>query len=422
MPSVKAFSFRRLSLAQGRNLFGKVGLFPQSYTTTDQSVLQPQPVPQANGSSSVPVNQLQALAEESDAESRRDEPTVGNGDGVMRATLTDVQQAIEQLGRSGIDRDGGGSFSFASTRDGDTTDRELDTDRETDNEQVEENANGWHKGGRSGLAEKARLQQQKQLEQEAALEAAALPIPELSAPPIEFELSDESEAEEEENTRFPHRDHARIPEEDEEDEAPARHTNGHVADSQSKQSDALILSNEIQHFITDIAPSDEFIVPELDETEAQTATARQVSFPAEALPSPTKPHPDPIPTTIQAPTPSHLQPTSLLTPTSPTSQAAAQSVRSEVVPPLVRPISHSELKKPMSPHNLPSPPQSQNGSKVPTSPPSDWSVEEVVDWAKSRGLDSTVCDKFIGAYLYPVKVKFAYKQSSRTRNLWGCPH
>ncbi|KAI0313113.1 sterile alpha motif/pointed domain-containing protein, partial [Amylostereum chailletii] len=27
--------------------------------------------------------------------------------------------------------------------------------------------------------------------------------------------------------------------------------------------------------------------------------------------------------------------------------------------------------------------------------PSDWSVEEVVDWLKSKGFDDGVCDKFI---------------------------
>jgi hypothetical protein len=28
--------------------------------------------------------------------------------------------------------------------------------------------------------------------------------------------------------------------------------------------------------------------------------------------------------------------------------------------------------------------------------PSEWSVEEVVEWLKSKGFDESVCDKFVG--------------------------
>lgn len=49
---------------------------------------------------------------------------------------------------------------------------------------------------------------------------------------------------------------------------------------------------------------------------------------------------------------------------------------------------------------LPSPPGSQhavssNATKV---SPSEWSVDDVVEWAKSKGFDDSVCDKFIGRY------------------------
>ena len=62
---------------QGRNLIGKVGLFPQGYTTSDLSVFQPQNAPQAddhrpNGSNSLSANELQSLAKESDEESGRE--------------------------------------------------------------------------------------------------------------------------------------------------------------------------------------------------------------------------------------------------------------------------------------------------------------------------------------------------------------
>ena len=50
---------------------------------------------------------------------------------VMKATVTDVQKAIEQLGRGGTigeDGDGARSFSFASTRDGHDTETDTDFD------------------------------------------------------------------------------------------------------------------------------------------------------------------------------------------------------------------------------------------------------------------------------------------------------
>lgn len=54
------------------------------------------------------------------------------------------------------------------------------------------------------------------------------------------------------------------------------------------------------------------------------------------------------------------------------------------------------------PTALPSPPTSQNGTpatlavKTPSLPPSDWTVEDVVAWAKSKGFDDSVCEKFVG--------------------------
>ena len=35
-------------------------------------------------------------------------------------------------------------------------------------------------------------------------------------------------------------------------------------------------------------------------------------------------------------------------------------------------------------------------SKKPANHPSEWTVDEVVDWLKSKGFDQGVCDKFIG--------------------------
>ncbi|KAJ4464133.1 SH3 domain-containing protein, partial [Lentinula edodes] len=141
---------------QGRNLAGKTGLFPQSYTA---------PAPTANGSTTgddendVPSNKmpLHPLDEESEPESSPQAPAIfvnrNEADGeVMKATLTDVQQAIEQLKMnrtSSIDGDGARSFSFASTREDRDTDRESETDYElSDTEHQEFGDDGHHKSTR----------------------------------------------------------------------------------------------------------------------------------------------------------------------------------------------------------------------------------------------------------------------------------
>ncbi|KAI5117045.1 hypothetical protein M0805_007902 [Coniferiporia weirii] len=410
---------------QGRNLFGKVGLFPQSYTTSDSSVLQPQPPSQVNGKDTAdalpaaPVPTPDEKTEVTSVTSGGDKKAEEGGepygdrneDGVMKATMTDVQEAIEQLGRN--DRDGGGSFSFASTRDGDTTDRELDTDRETDSE-------AWHKGARSNLAEKARQQQELLRQEQAAYDAelqlhAPIITAHLSEPPIDFEMSDESEGEGEDepdepihaptaDTLFPHRDHAHISEEEEDEENTVNsQANGHPI--------APYTANHEPE--SEPEPSDSFVVPETDDAEVQPPiTARQVSFPPKAdidagmttgaELATKKPQPgNSTSNTTQVQSLPQFLPAPLLTPTSPNSLAAAQqsSEKYATSASLPRAIFALDQDGMGLPHALPSPPTSQNGtlpsqSKAPTSP-SDWSVEEVVEWARSKGFDNSVCDKFI---------------------------
>ena len=230
--------FRHL---KGKNLFGKIGLFPQSYTTSDAAVLQPQPTPQ-NGATSADIvaaptdSSLQTLNEEStsNVETPNGKKSSEGNDGVMRATMTDVQEAIEQLGRN--NRDGNGSFSFASSRSHSRSRATLNSEHETDTDgglqsNEEENGEAWHKGARSNLAEKARRQQELlRKEQEAYDEELRRHAPviteQISEPRIEFELSDESEDEHEHehepgssaNAPFGRRKHEHISEAEEEDE------------------------------------------------------------------------------------------------------------------------------------------------------------------------------------------------------------
>ncbi len=112
----------------------------------------------AAGISTLPIIALQTLAEEPEShdvtpDGRDASPNPADAE-VMRATMTDVQQAIEQLGRSHNDRDGARSFSFASSH-GDYTDREG-TETENDTDADEEDPLAWHRGARERFAERAK--------------------------------------------------------------------------------------------------------------------------------------------------------------------------------------------------------------------------------------------------------------------------
>ena len=85
----------------------------------------------------------------------------------MRATMTDVQQALEQLGQH-ADGDGARSFTFASTRDGESTDHESLSERDNDHDD-EEDGEDWYRSTRARLAERAR----QQVAEARAAEAAA---------------------------------------------------------------------------------------------------------------------------------------------------------------------------------------------------------------------------------------------------------
>ncbi|EDR00524.1 uncharacterized protein LACBIDRAFT_334022 [Laccaria bicolor S238N-H82] len=129
---------------QGRNLKGKVGLFPKSYTApasppTEVPAPQPTPFDSAETSSSptgepeittIPSPQPKKLTatflsghhdDEGDMEVPDSGYLRGNGDELR---MTDVQRAIKQLARGGADGDGG--FTFASSHGGDTETDETD--------------------------------------------------------------------------------------------------------------------------------------------------------------------------------------------------------------------------------------------------------------------------------------------------------
>ncbi|KAJ7459106.1 hypothetical protein B0H11DRAFT_179716 [Mycena galericulata] len=380
---------------KGRNLAGKVGLFPQSYTTTAPPATAPaaapsieppgsplQPLPEEPDSAAVspvsPVPQIQLNDDEQDA------TTDPNGE-VMKATMTDVQKAIEQLGsrnhgsNTNIDQDAR-SFSFASTRDDRTTDDEGD---DTDFDVSE--GEGWHKSTRARLAAKAR----QAVAEAEKLEALSSGVgSRMVVPPIPVELSDDSgdegdEHEEEEDDNFagsPLRDHPYIPEEDEPSES---------------------------------EPVDQLGRLRVAEDVPPTATAH--TFPVPPTPvSPGTPPPPAVP--LSAPSERSATPlreTLVITPglPSPAPSAAAVAIASK----------HSSVASsaagglmtggPSKPSSVASAPLSavSEGKRRDDSGhasgsggsangaakhPSEWTVEEVVEWIKSKGFDEDVCDKF----------------------------
>ena len=276
------FSRNILRPLKGKNLFGKIGLFPQSYTTSDPSVVQNPAPPQPNGQESATPAPLHTLNEEAEGTSTPEKVEKAEGQGVMRATMTDVQEAIEQLGRN--NRDGNGSFSFASSH----TDTDRDTDTEVKSTTGDLDGEAWHKDARSALAEKARRQQELLRREQEAYDAELqrmTPVltDDMVEPPIQFELSDESEDEEEEgldrglsaNTLFPRREHEHISEEDEDDEISVR----------QKPNDRPI-TPKASSLSSKRSRSSKVSIPE---QEAPPETARQIYFPTETS---EQPHPE----------------------------------------------------------------------------------------------------------------------------------
>ncbi|KAL7282752.1 hypothetical protein ACG7TL_004227 [Trametes sanguinea] len=426
---------------QGRNPAGQTGLFPQSYTSStppaSSTIAFPDATPASPIKETANPTPLQALPEENESAAGNDEdprhsPTESdrerkrkpsNGDVMMRATMTDVQKAIEQLGRN--DGDGSRSFSFASSH-GDYSERsETETDDDHDAD-AEDDGLGWHKDARAKLAERA----QKENEQRQAREAEEQPR--AMIPPIDVEVSDESDAEDDESPQSArrHRQYPKIAEEDEE--------------AEESPKNVAPLTPSAPDSSENIVPSSAYLVP--DETDLPTATA--ATFPeSSSSPTPASPvspinapiaapvsvpaavaEPEPdlaMPEPQHAPTPpnppvEHAEPVPttapIISPTLSTMRVAEQLPFATVVPlpsPTTStagsygPSSINGIQQTLTPGTTvasfktsasttqQSGASTPDASKKPSTHPSEWTVEEVVDWLKSKGFDQGVCDKFI---------------------------
>lgn len=440
-------------IRQGRNLAGKVGLFPQSYTTP----APPQEAPAAstsNGENGHPGKPgLQTLTEESesespimpniaspvpklppatflnghdtDIESPTNDMSLGEpGDGeMMKATLTDVQKAIEQLGRNRIDGDGGRSFSFASTRDGGT---ESDFDLSDIDTQDEADGQDWHKGARRKLAEKARkaVEEAERLEE---LMGNGGGERRSTAPPIDVELSDDSDDEgdlpgddrQDYTSSSFHRAHPHIPEEDEDEavSSPADFSNRDRLSKQQEMSAATTVTPQPEDKRSPTPPVPQ-VLPVLGREDTELPTATRETFPElGALPvipmsiPPFEESESPAPAPVFVPPPplassiTEGQPTSV--PPLDTKRNSAPAAATQPLAVVPSPTASSQA----SGFGLSTPFQGTSiSSTAPTSAapaeveekrepkhPNDWSVEEVIEWLKSKGFDEDVCNKFTGS-------------------------
>jgi hypothetical protein len=291
-----------------------------------------------------------------------------NGE-VMKATMTDVQQAIEQLGNKN-DVDGARSFSFASYREGDWTDRESNSETEEDSD-VEGEA--WHSSARQKLAEKARKANQK------AAEVKSTPI-RITVPPIEVELSEESEGEEDDSLPSgislpnPH-----IREEDEND-------------------NNLALSQGDQTALKPFVSWERLVSEPVEEESVPTAKADEPGSSNDSmfLPSPTQFMTDLLPATVNQLETLHSTSSIVASAETGISQTLVHNANG-------LPSQQTIMPAAVSPLSITNSLQKDSSTSPKTSSPSEWTVDEVVDWLKSKGFDQPTCDKFIGISL-PIQV------------------
>jgi hypothetical protein len=326
----------------------------------------------------------------------------------MKATMTDVQKAIEQLGHD--DAGDTRSFSFASTRYGENNEN-SDTDFDlSDFEGAESNGNDgedWHKGARRKLAAKAK-QAVEEAEKLDAITGDNENGKRIIAPPIEVDFSDESEAEDDsltKSTNF-HRHHPHIPEEDE---------------NVGTDGEATAATSGTRYSAT----TDVFVPPK-DDTDIPTATKQ--AFSVSQSPVPAEPQPEqPVekaPNIEKDVYPSPISPPTVTLPNIQQVLKRSSTPVREISNGLPSPASfghigskhNSLISSSSAPGTLVNTLQVQqqqlNGPSAfarPTSIsvsttaqtrnetfPTDWSVDDVVDWLKSKGFDQDVCDKFTG--------------------------
>ena len=450
---LEAYSFLmrwlKYLLKQGKNLQGHIGLFPQSYTApappvvsavpddsplqNGKSVLHPlneeseteaaarvpehssttihAPIPkspailQQNGDHNHSTGEFSSYSATTMSSTGQHRKIASGSDGeVMKATLTDVQQAIEQLGRPdhevAEDSDRERSFSFASSRDGGDTETETDyenSDVDIADAGIAGAGEGYHIGARRKLAETAR----RALEEADKLNAITNSMPSgrrMVSPPINVEMSDESD--DEDYTRRPEsykRTHPHIPEEDEEEAREAGLPN--TLTVEEKDNDTTFTSDSAYATAQSAAHSNATTVTSTPLANAfSSGTPTDVSIRSE-----------------EAQVKASTSATSILASTSNSNRRSSTS-DSKI----------SESRRTSSPRSIgyvvvssldgvvravsPQPPSQEvppplgnlvvdKGVEKKEKSPTEWTLEDVIEWLKSKGFDDDVQSKFTGVFL-----------------------
>ena len=422
-------------LKQGRNLQGHIGLFPQSYTApappvgsaapdgsplqNGKSVLHPldeeseteaaahapehsaatihAPIPkspailQQNGDHNRSTGEFSSYSATTMSSTAQHRKIASGSDGeVMKATLTDVEQAIEQLGRSdhevAEDSDRERSFSFAS-HGGET---ETETDYENSDVDIAApggagGGEGYHIGARRKLAETAR----RALEEADKLNAITNSMPSgrrMMSPPINVEMSDESD--DEDYAHHPEsykRTHPHIPEEDEEDAG--------LPAAEEKDNDTTVISDSayattvtstpLVNSVNSDTPTDHTAVPSIRSEEALVKASNSATS-----------------NVVSASNSNRRSSTSDSKVSEPRRTSSPRSIGYVVVSSLdgvVRAVS------PQPPSQEVPPPLNalavEKAVEKKEKSPTEWTLDDVIEWLKSKGFDDDVQSKFIGVFL-----------------------
>jgi hypothetical protein len=428
---------------QGRNLQGHTGLFPQAYTAPAPPVgsAAPHDSPLQNGKSALhpldeesetesaahpqehssatihaPIPKSPAILQQNGDHSRStaefssysattmsstvQHRRIGSGsDGeVMKATLTDVQQAIEQLGRPdhevAEDSDRERSFSFASSRDGDGGETETETDYEnSDIDIADVGGEGYHVGARRKLAMSVAETARRAMEEADKLNAITNSMPSarrMVSPPINVEMSDESD--DEDYTRRSEsyrRAHPHIPEEDEEEArgTAAEKDSSAIAVSAAHSTATTVTSTPLDNPVNSDTPTASAIRSE--EAQAKPASSAG-SNSATSAPSSNKR--------------SSNSDTRASDPRRASSPRSNGYVMVSSLDGVVRSVSPQPQGQEMQMHpplgNLLLEQGEKEGVEKKEKSPTEWTLDDVLEWLKSKGFDEDVQSKFLGAFFF----------------------
>ena len=332
----------------------------------------------------------------------------------MAATMTDIQAAIDQLGQHR--NDDGRSMSFASTRD----DRGSEVGHDLDDDNLE--GGEWHSGARRRLFEGLNAVDGRH-----------------STPPVDVEMSDESDDEH----AHPYHNHDTRP-----TSSPAKNALKTHSIEEEQHQDARSLLHRSPSPLPASDHSSPTGQPSTLEEASKTDVPPLTTAPEAEIdlrsPSKSPVHSQELSQGVPTPAQSNTQPT---TPT-----AAASSLRPLPDSPSAPNINQTSAlpsattlnsyhTAPTLPQPSPTIPDTNSSTIYPFPPasnlvstafsgtsstagatlvplltttstaptsskksahPSEWSVEQVVEWVRSRGFDEGVCAKFQGPFVLPL--------------------